>query len=107
MLSESSSPPTTSVTQGRRSRRIRSTPAREGGRADGARAAGPLELDLDHARLDVGPDEDEVSPVGLHRRPHEVDDPLQLAQAVGPLGVAQLSLGLGHATILPCPNAPA
>jgi hypothetical protein len=43
--------------------------------------------------------------VGLHGRTHEVHDPLELVQAIGPLGVAQLGLGVGHHSILPCPGA--
>ena len=78
-------------------------PARERGGADGAGAARPLELDLDHAGLDIGPDQNEITPVGLHGGPHQVHDPLELVQAIGPLGVAQLGLGLGHPPILPCP----
>jgi len=53
-----------------------------------------LELYLDHAGVHVGPHEDQISPIGLHRRPHQVDDPLQFAQAVGTFGITQGSLGV-------------
>ena len=34
--------------------------------------------------LDVGAHEDEVPAVGLHGRAHQVHDPLELGQAIGP-----------------------
>ena len=92
----------TSVTQGRRSRQNPLDPTRERGGADGAGAARTLELDLDHAGLDVGPDENEITAVSLHGRAHEVHDHLQLVQAIGPLGVAQVGWGVRHTPILPC-----
>ena len=69
----------TSVTHGRRSRRIRSTPPDKVAELHGARAARALELDLDDAGFDIGPHQHEVAPVGLHGRPHEVHDRLELA----------------------------
>ncbi len=49
----------------------------------------PWSWTLDDARLDVGAHQDEVPAVGLHRRAHEVHDPLELGQAIGPLVVGQ------------------
>ena len=71
-------------------------------RAHGTRAAGALELHLDDAGLDIGPHQHEIAAVGLHGRPHEVHDSLELLQAVGPLGVAELCRGLVHPSIVPC-----
>jgi hypothetical protein len=77
-------------------------PTRKSGGANGTRAAGALKLDFDHAAFHIGPDQHQVAAVGLHRWTHEVDDPVQLAQALGAFGIVQLSLGIGHPTILPC-----
>jgi hypothetical protein len=66
-----------------------------------------LELHFDDAGVHVSPDQHQVAAVGLDGRPHEVNDALQLAQALGTFGVTQLNLvnlSLGHPTILPCPN---
>ncbi len=94
----------TSVTQGRRSRRILSTPPESVAELTAHELQAPWSCDLDHAGLDVGSHQDEITPVGLHGRPHQVHDPLELVQAIGPLGVAQLGSGVGHPSILPCPR---
>jgi hypothetical protein len=54
----------------------------EGGRRDGARGAGPLELDLDGAGLDVDGEEGEVTAVTLDRRTHELDQLVQVTSIV-------------------------
>src|ERR1700722_6982247 len=63
--------------------------ALEGRRTDRTRAAGPLELDLDDAGLDVRADEHEVAAVGLHRRAHQLDERPELAEPLRSFLVAQ------------------
>ncbi len=64
-------------------------PALQGGRADRARAAGALELDLDDAGHHVGRRKHQVAAVGLHGRPHEVDQTRQGGEPLRPLLVGQ------------------
>ena len=68
----------TSVTHASRSRRIRSTPPDRVAELTAQELQAPWSWTSTTPESDVGPHQHEVAPVGLHRRPHQVDDALQL-----------------------------
>lgn len=63
--------------------------ALERGRTDRARTARTLKLDLDHPCPDIGKDEIEIATVSLNGRPHELDQPGQVAHSLRSLVVRQ------------------
>ena len=66
----------------------------EGGRADCARAARPLELHLDHSSRHICEQKRQIPSVSLNRRSHEFDQAVELGQSFSPLLVAEHRFGV-------------